>query len=228
MNLANPPINNPELLILYLWKIIDLPNITLNDLIFKISYDLFLIPPDRAKEFINSCITNKFLVETEKNELKLSDPLNTELRDWQKRRKNEIKNNIDSVRKINQLKSASEKGKSTNFSKHLKSLVEKETLNRAARVKNEDFDIKELDFKKGTIKATIRGSKEHPYVIEIDLKNKNIKHDCHDFDARRSKNKQFCKHLTKFFLMLRESHKTSTEQFLINISENIEEWDFTT
>ncbi len=226
MNLANPPINNPELLVLYLWKIIDLPTITLNDFLFKISYDLFVLPPDKAKEFINSCIENKLLVLTEKKDLSLSTSLNTELKNWQKLRKNEINQNINLVKKINQLKAVNEKGKSTNFSKHLNSLVDKETLNRAVRVKNEDFDIKELDFEKGIIKATIKGSKQHPYIIELDLKNKHIKHDCHDFEARRSKNKQFCKHLTKFFLLLRESHKVSTEQFLMYISENIEKWDF--
>lgn len=226
MNLANPPINNPELLLLYLWKIIDLPNISLNNLLFKISYDLFLLPPDKATEFINSCLESKLLVVTEKSDLTLSNSLNTGLEDWQKSRKNEIKQNINSVKKIYQLKTNIEKGKSTNFSGYLKSLVEKETLNRAVRVTNETFDIKELDFNKGVIRATVSGSKEDPYIIEIDINKKYLKHDCHDFEARRSKNKQFCKHLTKFFLMLRDSHKASTEQFLKTLSENLEKWNF--
>ena len=225
MNLADPPINNPELL-LYLWKIIDLPTISSNNLLFKISYDLFLLPPDKAIKFINSCIENKLLVVTEKSDLTLSNSLKVKLKEWQKRRKNEITQNINSIKKIHQLKTTIEKGKSTDFSEHLKSLVEKETLNRAARVRNEAFDIKELNFNKGFIKATVLGSKEEPYIIEMDIKNKYLKHDCHDFETRRSKNKQFCKHLTKFFLLLRDSHKAPTEQFLKSLSENLEEWNF--
>jgi hypothetical protein len=206
MNLANPPNNNPELLLFYLWKIIDLPNISLNSLLFKISYDLFLLPPDKAIEFINSCIEN--------------------IKDWQKSRKNEIKRNINSVNKIYQLKNTNEKGKSTRFSYYLKSFVEKETLNRAVRVTDKSFDIKELDFNKGVILATVSGSKEDPYIIEIDMNKKYLKHDCHDFETRRSKNKQFCKHLAKFFLLVRDSHKASTELFLKKLLENLDDWNF--
>ncbi|MHA2283839.1 MAG: hypothetical protein ACXAC5_23595 [Promethearchaeota archaeon] len=225
MNLADPPINNPELLLLHLWKIIDLPSISLKNLLFKISYNLFLLPPDKAIEFINSSIKKKLLIETEKNHLTLSNSLKAELKDWQKRRNNEIKQNINSVKKVHQIKTAMEKGKSTGFSGHLKSLVEKGTLNRAAKITNEAFVIKELDFK-GIIKATVSGSKEDPYIIEMDINNKCLKHDCHDFEARRSKSTQFCKHLTKFFLLLRESHKASTEQLLKSLSENLEKWNF--
>lgn len=226
MNLADPPLNNPQLLLVYLWKIIDLPIISLNNLLFRISYDLFLLPPDKAHEFINLCIENKFLVVTKENDLTISNSLKNELRDWQNHRKNEVKQKILSVKKIHQLKTAIEEGKSTNFSTYLKSLVEKETLYRAAKVTDEAFNIKELDFNKGVIKATVSGSKEEPYIIEMDLNTKYLKHDCHDFEARRSKNKQFCKHLTKLFLVLRESHKTSTEQFLKSLSENLEKWNF--
>ena len=226
MNLADPPINNPELFLLYLWKIIDLPTLSSNNLLFKISYDLFILPPDKAIEFINSCIENKLLVVSEKRNLKLSNSLKMKLNEWQKRRKNEITQNINSIKKIHRIKNTLEKGNSTDFSEHLKSLVEKETLNRAVRVRNEAFDIKELNFDKGFIKATVSGSSKDPYIIEMDIKNKYLKHNCHDFETRRSKNKQFCKHLTKFFLLLRDSHKASTEQFLKSLSENLEKWNF--
>jgi hypothetical protein len=226
MNLAKPPINKPELLLLYLWKIIDLPKISSSNLLFRISYDLFLFPPDKAIEFIKSSIKNNFLIFSEENHLSLSDSLKMKLKEWHKCRKKDILQNITSVEKIFQLKTNIEQGKSTNFSEHLRSLVEKETLNRAVRVSNEAFEIKELDFNKGIIKATVSGSKEDPYIIEIDINNKQIKHDCHDFEARRSRNKQFCKHLTKFFLLLRESHKVPIEKILKTLSENLENWNF--
>jgi hypothetical protein len=225
MNLPKLPINDPELL-LYLWKIIDLPKISSNNLLFKISYDLFLFSPEKATKIINSSIEKNLLIVSEENQLSLSESLKMKLKDWHKRRKNEIMQNITKVEKMIQLKTNLEQGKSKNFSGYLKSLVEKETLNRAVRVTNEAFEIKELDFNKGFIKATVAGSKEDPYIIEIDINNKQIKHNCHDFEARRSRNKQFCKHLTTFVLFLRESHKVPTEKILMNLSENLENWSF--
>ena len=79
---------------------------------------------------------------------------------------------------------------------------------------------------KGIIKATVLGSKGDPYIIEIDLNEKFLKHNCHDFKARKSQNKQFCKHLTKFILLLRDNYEDSAELFLKTLSENIENWEF--
>ena len=62
MNLAIPRENNTELL-LYIWKIIDLPYITLNNLLYKISYELVLIPPDKASLFVKDCLNNNLLTK---------------------------------------------------------------------------------------------------------------------------------------------------------------------
>jgi hypothetical protein len=226
MNLSDPPFNNPELFLLYLWKIIDLPTISFNNLLFKISYDLFLLPPNKAKEFINSIIEKKMLVTTERKYLTLSDSLNSEFKNWQKKRKQQILQNINSAKKIHQLKTNFEKNKSNNFSGYFKNLLEKETLNRAVKVSNDAFNIEELDFDNGIIKATVSGSKDYPYIIEINKRDEYIKHNCHDFETRRSINKKFCKHLAKLFLLLRDSHKAPTERLIKFLSENVDNWDF--
>ncbi|MFW9897017.1 MAG: hypothetical protein ACFFD7_14520 [Candidatus Thorarchaeota archaeon] len=120
MILSDPPRDNPKLLLLYIWKIINLPTISLNNLLFKISYELFLLPPNKAKEFINSSIENQMLVATEQNSLTLSDSLSSELKNWQKKRKHLILKNINSKKKIHQLKSHIEKRIPNNFSEYLK------------------------------------------------------------------------------------------------------------
>jgi hypothetical protein len=220
------PRNNNSELILFLWKIIDLPQISRNNLLYRISFELFLFPPEEATKFINTCIENNLIILNEKGDLSLSKSLTTKLEVWQKRRRDDIKQKINSTRKITQLQNDIENGKSTNFSVLFKSFVDKGTLNRAARVTNKAFDIKQLDFVKGEIKATVLGSKGDPYIIEIDLNEKFLKHNCHDFEARRSQKKQFCKHLTKFILLLRENYQDSAELFLKSLYENIENWEF--
>jgi len=225
MNLEVPRNNHSEL-IFFLWKIIDLPQISLNNLLYKISFELFLFPPEEATKFVDTCIENNLIVVNKKGDLSLSNPLKTKLKVWQKHRRDEIKQKINSTRKITQLQNDIESGKSTNFSVLFKSFVDKGTLNRAARVTNKAFDIKQLDFVKGVIKATVLGSKGDPYILEIDLNEKFLKHNCHDFKARKSQNKQFCKHLTKFILLLRENYEDSVELFLKTLYENIENWEF--
>jgi len=225
MNLEVPRNNHSDLLF-FLWKIIDVPQISLNNRLYKISFELFLFPPEEATKFIDTCIENNLIIENERGDLTLSKSLNTKLKVWQNRRRDEIKQKINSTRKITQLQNDIENGKSTNFSVLIKSFVDKATLNRAARVTNKAFDIKQLDFVKGIIKATVLGSKGDPYIIEIDLNEKFLKHNCHDFKARKSQNKQFCKHLTKFILLLRDNYEDSAELFLKTLSENIENWEF--
>ena len=56
---------------------------------------------------------------------------------------------------------------------------------------------------------------------------KLIKHNCHDFETRRSKNKTFCKHLAKFIMLLKEDDQEFTEKFLKNLANDIENWEFT-
>ncbi|MHA1985865.1 MAG: hypothetical protein ACW98D_04420 [Promethearchaeota archaeon] len=225
MNLEVPRNNHSDLLF-FLWKIIDVPQISLNNLLYKISFELFLFPPEEATNFIDICIENNLIILNKKGDLNLSKSLSTKLKVWQKRRRDDILQKINSTRKINQLQNDIETGKSKNFNMLFKSFVDKGTLNRAARVTNKAFDIKQIDFVKGELKATVSGSKGDPYIIEIDLNEKLLKHNCHDFEARRSQNKQFCKHLAKFILLLRENYQDSIELLLKSLYKNIDKWEF--
>lgn len=225
MNLAIPREDNTELL-LYLWKIIDLPYITLNNLLYKISYDLVLIPPDKASIFVKDCLSNKLLTKDDNGKLSLSTSLNEKIIAWQKERKNEILEKKNTAKKTVQMTSIIEKDETTSFSILLKSFVERGTINRAANISSTDFDIKELDITTGVMKSTVSGSKEEPYYIEIDINKKLLKHNCHDFETRRSKNKLFCKHLARFFLLLKEKNKDTAEFFLKDLAENIDTWEF--
>ena len=225
MNFAIPRGDNMELL-LYLWKIIDLPYIQLDDLLYKISYDLFLFPPERATIFIQNLLKDNMLTEDDNGIISLSTNLNKRLILWQKDRKNKVLGKLKSVKKRRVLITKIENDEKSSFSIILKSFSDKNTLNRAVNISDKDFDIQELDNEKGIIKSSVAGSKTESYYIEINLKEKLLKHNCHDFETRRSKNKQFCKHLARLFLLLKEKNEHSAEFFLKELAENIEEWEF--
>ena len=225
MNFAIPRKNISEML-LYIWKIIDLPFILHKDLLYRISFDLFLFPPKEAKTFISSCLKNKFLVKEDTNILKLSDELNQQLSNWQKKRKIEIFDKIQAAKKISSLKNEISK-ETSNFSVLMNAFVDKGTLNRSVSVSDAAFELLKYDRTEGIIKSKVKGSKEESYIIEIDTNNKVLQHNCHDFETRRAENKKFCKHITKLFLLLKEKDGDIAEFFLNELAEDIGKWEFT-
>ena len=225
MNFAIPR-KNPTEFVLYIWKIIDLPFIPLNDLIYTISFELFLLSPQKAKEFIQNAIENEFLEIDEYDNLSLSQNLNEKLQNWQTKRKETILSKLDTAQKRAKAVNNFETDKNSNFNILLKAFLDKGTINRTVSISEDDFAITEFSFSKGSIKAEFAGSKKEPYLIEINIKNKKIIHDCHDFETRRSENKKFCKHLAKLFLLLKEKDEESATNFLSEIAENINKWEF--
>ncbi len=220
------PRNNINEMVLYIWKIIDLPYISQDDLIFKISFELFILAPDKAKNFINNCIKDNLIIKDEKHNLKLSKVLSDKLINWQNERKKIILEKINSRLKISKIEDEPSKNGLSNFNVLLKAFTDKGTLNRSVSISNAAFDVLKFDAERGIIKATVTGSKEESYIIEININEKVIRHNCHDFETRRANNKKFCKHLTKLFLLLKEKNDSSTEFILNEIAVDIDKWEF--
>lgn len=225
MNISLPRKSTEELL-LFIWKIIDLPNISINDLLYKISFELFLQSPEEALEFIQHSIKRNLLKKDDKDYLKLSQNLDKKLKNWQLERKNIISSKFNSSRKIDSLIVDLKAEKGSDFSTLIKAFLDKNTINRAANLSDEAFKINALDFDKGLIKAEVAGSKKENYIIEIDTKNKILYHNCNDFETRRAENKKFCKHIAKLFLLLKEKNERNIVVFLNKIAENINDWEF--
>ena len=225
MNFSIPRNDIREMLI-YIWKIIDLPYISQNDLTYRISFELFLLAPSKAKIFIKDCIANKLIIKDNKQRLMLSEVLNEELIKWQKERKKLILEKINTRLTISEIEDEIVKKDLSDFSVLLKTFTDKGTLNRSVSISNAAFKILKYDSEGGIIKATVSGSKEEPYIIEINTNEKIIRHNCHDYETRRANNKKFCKHITKLFLILKEKNYNSAELILNKIAEEVDNWDF--
>ena len=213
------PYNNDSELLLYIWKVIDLPNISMNELLYKISFELFLLSPEEALEFLQRSIKSNILEKDDNNNLQLPQNSYKKLKTWQLKRKEIILTKLNFIDDF-------EAEKSSNFNTLLKSFLDKGTINRAASISNNAFQLSQIDFETGIIKAQVTGSKEVPYNIEIDTKNKILNHNCHDFETRRAINKKFCKHVAKFFILLKEKNEKSAGNLLKRIAENINDWEF--
>jgi hypothetical protein len=220
------PRNNSSELLLFIWKIIDLPYISQNDLLYKLSFDFFLFSPEEVINFINGCTKNKLLIKDANNNLKLSNELKQKLKNWQNKRKQEILEKMRSIQNVITIEKKKDNGTAINFNFLIKTFIDKGTLNRAASISNNAYDLLEFNPSKGLIKANVLGSKKQPYIIEIDINSKIIRHNCHDFETRRVENKKFCKHLAKLFLLLKEKNSKNTEIFLNKIASDIDKWEF--
>ena len=225
MNFAIPRKSETDLL-LYIWKIIGLPIISKIDLIYEISFKLFFDSPEKANLFVDKSIKNKNLVKDDNENLSLSQNLKKNLQSWQIKRKKSIVNKIINRNEEISVKNNIVLENDSNYNTLLKAFLDKGTINRAAILSNENFNIKEFDYNNGIITVEVVGIKESSYNIEINTKNKTLVHNCHDFQERRATDKKFCKHLAKLFLILKDKDSVSALNFLREIAENINEYKF--
>ncbi|MBN1215114.1 MAG: DUF2240 family protein [Candidatus Lokiarchaeota archaeon] len=220
------PKEDPKKFILYLWKIIDLEKISQDNLIFYISYRLFLLSPDKVNKFIKKSIENNLIEITDDKKISLNPKLREDFDIWQKKREDHIKKKEkDNNLRIDILEDLENK-KKNNFNTLLKAFSDKGTINRAVSISTDTIKLSLFDQEKKSIRVTFIGREKESYFIEIDQNKKIIRHNCHDYNERRAKNKKFCKHLARLFLILKEQNQNFTEQLLGDIADTINNWEF--
>jgi len=225
MNFAIPRGNTSEM-VLHIWKIIELPSIQQDDFLHIISFDLFLFSPKEAKEFINMAIHKGYLILEGDVRIKLSESLALELNKWHEKRKTYI---LEKIKDVNDLKEFTNESKNNGINKFnllLIALLDKGTINRAVAESDSAYKFGLIDSAQKIIKAEVQGSQKIPYNIDINISEKVIKHNCHDFRTKRAVNKKFCKHLAKLFLLLKSKNADLASYFLESITKDINNWKF--
>ncbi len=220
------PRDNPDDIILYTWKIIDLPYISYEDLLYKIIFEYSLFDPKEASLFLDNALTKGLLVQEENSLLKLSDELNQKFKEWQKMRQIKIKENIMNRKNREKVVKKIQINNENKFNHLIKKIADEGALNRAVTVSDDALDITIIDKKKGILKAEIKGTSEKSYIVNINIKERKLLHNCHDFETRRAKAKMFCKHLIKLFLYIKKQNEELAIYFLENIINQINNWDF--
>ena len=77
-------------MILNIWRVIELPSISITDLEYELSFRLFLFKPEQAKIFIQKSIKTGYLVKENDKTIRLSNNLKIKHEKWQKRAKRRI------------------------------------------------------------------------------------------------------------------------------------------
>ena len=113
MDLKIPRKNLSEM-VLYVWKIVGLPSVSQEDLIYMLSFNLFLYDISAAKEFISLAIEKGLFLKTSQNDISLSDNLKAKLQEWQIGRKVEIRERLKAIQIVKRIEQTS-KEESNNF-----------------------------------------------------------------------------------------------------------------
>jgi len=225
VNFAIPRGNTSEM-VLHIWKIIELPSIQQDDFVHKISFELFLFSPKEAKEFINVAIHKGSLILIGDDRIKLSESLALELFKWHEKRKTHISERLKEINDFNEISEGSKNNDISKFKILLKALLDKGTINRAVAESDSAYKFRVIDSGQKILKAEVQGSQKIPYNIDINISEKVIKHNCHDFRNKRAVNKKFCKHLAKLFLLLKIKNADLASYFLESITRDINNWNF--
>ncbi len=213
-------------MVLHIWKIIELPSLSRDDLSHKITFELFLFSPKEAKEFMNIAIHKGYLIIESDGQIKISESLALELNKWHEKRKINISKKIKDVNDLNEFGDDSKKNGINKFKILLKALLDKGTINRAVAESDSAYKFRIIDSGQKIIKAEVQGSQKIPYNIDINISEKVIKHNCHDFRTKRAVNKKFCKHLAKLFLLLKIKNADLASYILESITKDINNWNF--
>ncbi len=103
------------------------------------------------------------------------------------------------------------------FEEIIKNLTSKNTLNRVKSISDDCVRIFKIDKENGIIEGEIQGNQLIPYKLNLNISQKNtyniIDHDCPDYLARKKQNNKFCKHIVKFFYVL----KNQDYNFALNL-----------
>ena len=219
------PRDHPDEMVLYIWKIVDLPYIFKEEFLYNLIFKYYILTPDNTSAFIDDALKQGYLVQ-DKNIIRLSDELDQRFIEWQKKRNREIKNNLISRKERTRTVKKIQINSGDKFNQLLKKIIDSAALNRAVAVSDDAIDIIKVDKPKGILEAIIKGTKEESYIVNINLKKRILLHNCHDFETRRAKAKHFCKHLIKLFLILRKENPELAIYFLENIIKQINDWEF--
>ena len=221
MNLEDPPYNDDRLLLLYVWKINDVPYISMQDLIYNISFNNDILDPSESQEFIEDVILNGYLVKTSRG-FELNQELRNELNEWQETGKEAITKMLEKSKrtKAEKVKDIVSKKDGISFIQFFNIFVDERTRNKILESPRKSIDI--IIATPNEVRAIVHGT--DIYDISIDSINKIIKHDCMDFTNNKAPNNLFCKHLARLFMLLYKYFTSIAIDILDNMAEDLNSW----
>lgn len=242
MNLAIP--DNDEDLIIYLWKIIGLDQISKEDIIYKLSFKLNLpFRPAELNKKIKNAMDRGYLIP-KGNGLTIEGALAQKIvkdnslvkNNFSKLFPNQIiwnriEDNFDSWRSDAKAKflrqEVLDKDKmELEFIENIKKVMNEEEISKGRGVSRDRLHYELIDPVNLIVKAQVTGSNNEKYYVIIDAKNKTIAHNCDDYLRNRMKNKSFCKHFFNVIYLLKNSEIELGNTIINQLKNGRNSWEF--
>ncbi|MFX1576448.1 MAG: DUF2240 family protein [Promethearchaeota archaeon] len=167
---------NPLALIAYAFRALAKTKMSVQQLVFFISFDLRKLPPSQ--------IRNQIHILHAKGQLEIEDDM------------------VQQPSKVDLEPEASPLISSKDLGQQLRLFVSSSRLSRAVGMDDQAIEFQRLSKVPLKIKATVHGSSE--YMLELDEQARKIIHDCPDW-KRVSVLHRLCKHVAKLILLLEKN-----------------------
>jgi hypothetical protein len=220
-----PPKTLQDLLI-YVWKIIDLPRINKDHLINAIALDFYLASPSNARELVIKAINAGLLLEDQDTEeIRLSTELEKTVSEWQ----NEGKNKRLQIQSIlnESWRNPIPITDDLKFNVYIREIADVIVWEKALKIRTSMIETSQEDFQN-----IIEGSAKHfdsesekilQYPFKIDFKNKLITHFCPEYDSLRKAQKKLCPHLAAVF---NRSYAKNKAETMNTVRQMVIDWSF--
>lgn len=215
-------------IVLHWWKIIDQPEINIDELYNFIAFDLFLAPLEKTKKIVQQAIHLEYLSEDKEREsVSLSGELQQEFTTWQE--KGILKAKTMAAALAQQWRPPIEITQNMTYQALLSDLVDVSVLEKAGKIRSSAVSLDLDEFSsviEGSVKSKDKDGNSQLYPFKIDVKAHSISHSCPEYDSLRKSQKQFCIHISRVFMKLYVKDKEQTIKLMRKIVYKKSSWFF--
>lgn len=222
------PPNTLQDLLIYVWKIVDLPRINKDRLINMIALDLYLASPPNARELIMKAINTGLLLENpDTEEIWLSPALEKPVNDWQ----------VEGIEKRKQIQSMlNEPWRSPipltddlKFNVYIREIADVLVWEKALKIRSSMINANQEELKgkvEGKIKnIDVETEEKSEYSFSIDFDHNIISHSCPEYDTLRKTQKKLCPHLAAVINRAYAKNKTQTMEIVRKMVLDWTKWN---
>ncbi len=215
-------------IVLHWWKIIDRPQIHLDELCNFIAFDLYLAPLEKTKIIVQQAIRLHYLKEnTDLESVSLSKELQTEFDAWQE--KGVLKAKTMAAALAQPWRPKVELTQNMTYEALESDLIDVSVKEKAGKIRASAVTLEGLDFATsihGHVKEKDKTGSPILYPFAINIKDRTILHQCPEYDSLRKNQKRFCTHLGRVIMKLYSKDKEKTIELLHDIVNHKHKWTF--
>ena len=215
-------------IVLYWWKIIDRPTVSLDELYNFIAFDLFLAPLDKTRLIVDKAIHEGYLISDSIQEtVYLSKELEADFKKWQA-------GGVEKVQRMNELLNQAWRPPLEITEKSVYDILQADIADvsvreKAGKMLASAVKVDRVDFNSEIVgfgKEENEKGEDIQYPFSINVISRSISHNCPEYLNLRRDQKRLCPHLVRAFTKLFISNELQTQKLIRDLVDNRDSWSF--